>query len=200
SDRKGATLTKGGEPSAPAQQLRTFEAPTKGDAAIQPQGTAVAVELQPTLRYNAKTNTFTRISDGKVFTDNGKGSFVAGKEELEPGWKTYTGFKNFSRIIHDPLVRKPFLSLFASTFAFAAWCVLLAFPAGLSVALGIDKSGRRFQRLYRWVLVIPYAIPGFLALLVWAGLLNDDFGPINRSILHTSVPWLFGGNVFSWLP
>ncbi len=55
------------------------------------------------------------------------------------------------------------------------------------------------QRFYRSVLVIPYAIPGFLSLLVWAGLLNDDFGVVNR-VLGLHVPWLFGGQVFSWLP
>ncbi len=38
---------------------------------------------------------------------------------------------------------------------------------------------------------MPYAIPGGLALLVWAGLLNDDFGVVNH-ILHVHVPWLFG--------
>ncbi|HJV29105.1 MAG TPA: ABC transporter permease subunit, partial [Gaiellaceae bacterium] len=35
-----------------------------------------------------------------------------------------------------------------------------------------------------------YAIPSFLTLLVWAGLLNDDFGVVNN-ILGTSIPWLF---------
>jgi arabinogalactan oligomer/maltooligosaccharide transport system permease protein len=197
---KGYTMIKGAELFALDQQLRDFEVPTTGDAAIQPQGTAVAVELQPTLRYDAKNNTFTRISDGKVFHDNGEGSFVAGKEELEPGWKTHTGFKNFSRIVSDPLVRKPFLSIFAWTFVFAASAVFFSFAAGLFLAIALDKTGMRFQKLYRSVLVIPYAIPGFLSLLVWAGLLNDDFGVVNRAILHTNVPWLFGGNVFAWLP
>jgi arabinogalactan oligomer / maltooligosaccharide transport system permease protein len=197
---KGYTMIKGAELFALDQQLRDFEVPTTGDAAIQPQGTAVAVELQPTLRYDAKTDTFTRISDGKVFHDNGEGSFVAGKEELEPGWKTHTGFKNFSRIFSDPLVRKPFLSIFAWTFVFAASAVFFSFAAGLFLAIALDKTGMRFQKLYRSVLVIPYAIPGFLSLLVWAGLLNDDFGVVNRAILHTNVPWLFGGNVFAWLP
>ena len=37
------------------------------------------------------------------------------------------------------------------------------------------------------MLVIPYAIPGFLSLLVWAGLLNDDFGVVNR-LLHIGHP------------
>jgi arabinogalactan oligomer / maltooligosaccharide transport system permease protein len=187
---KGYTLIKGAELFTLDQQLREFEVPTSGDAAIQPQGTAVAVELQPTLRYNEQTGTFTRISDGKVFHDNGSGSFVAGKEELEPGWKTHTWFKNFSRILNDPLVRKPFLSIFAWTFVFAASCVFFSFAAGLFLAIALDKSGMRFQKLYRSVLVIPYAIPGFLSLLIWGGLLNDDFGVVNK-IFHTSIPWLF---------
>ena len=31
------------------------------------------------------------------------------------------------------------------------------------------------------MLVIPWAIPGFLSLLVWQGLLNDDFGVVNQA-------------------
>jgi len=47
------------------------------------------------------------------------------------------------------------------------------------------------------VLVLPYAMPGFLSLLVWGGLLNDDFGVVNRSILGPigiHIPWLFDAN------
>jgi len=201
---KAYTLVKGADLFGLDQQLRTFRVPTTGDASIQPQGTAVAVELKPTLRYDSAKNEFVRISDGKVFHDNGLGSFVAGSgaaaEELEPGWRTTSGFRNFSRILHDPLVRKPFLSIFAWTFFFAAATVLLSFAVGLFLAIALDKNGMRFQKLYRSVLIIPYAIPGFVSLLIWAGLLNDDFGVVNNNILHTHVPWLFGGNVFSWLP
>ena len=122
---------------------------------------------------------------------------------LEPGWKTLVGGRNFGKMIHDPLIRKPFLSVFLWTFVFAGSVVLLSFAIGLFLAVTLDKKGLRFQRLYRSALVIPWAIPGFLALLVWAGLLNDDFGVVNRllgDIGLPHVPWLFGGNVFSWLP
>ncbi len=196
---KGYTLIKGADLFALDAQLRTYKVPTTGDAAIQPQGTGIAVELKPSLRFDPKHDEFVRLSDGKVFHDNGLGSFVAGKEELEPGWKTYTGFRNFGKILHDPLVRKPFISVFGWTFAFAASVVFLSFAAGLFLAITLDKRGMHFQKLYRSVLVIPYAIPGFLSLLIWAGLLNDDFGVVNR-VFHMHVPWLFGGHIYSWLP
>jgi ABC-type sugar transport system permease subunit len=196
---KGYTLLKGAALFSLDQQLRSYKVPTTGDSAIEPQGTSNAVELTPTLRYDSRTDTFTRPSDGKVFRDNGLGSFAAGGAQLQPGWNTHTGFRNFSQIIHNPLIRKPFLSVFAWTFVFAASTVLFSFAVGLFLAITLDKKGLRFQKLYRSVLIIPWAIPGFLALLVWAGLLNDDFGVVNR-ILHIHIGWLFGGNVFSWLP
>ena len=108
--------------------------------------------------------------------------------------------RSFSSISAVTLIRKPFLSVFAWTFVFGASVVLFSFAVGLFLAITLDKQGLRFQKLYRSALVIPWAIPGFLALLVWAGLLNDDFGVVNNNILHHHIGWLQGGNVISWLP
>ena len=68
--------------------------------------------------------------------------------------------------------------------------MFFSFAIGLFLAIALDKRGMRFQRLYRSILIIPWAIPGFLSLLVWGGLLNDQFGVVNR-IFHINVPWLF---------
>jgi arabinogalactan oligomer / maltooligosaccharide transport system permease protein len=190
---KGYTLIKGAELFTLDKELAALRIPTHGDAAIQAQGVAQAVELQPTLRYDASKNAFVRISDGAVFTDNGRGSFVNGKDELEPGWKTYIGFHNFGKLVTDPLYRNPFLKILVWTFAFATITVLGAFALGLFLAITLDKKGMRFQRFYRTALIVPWAMPGFLSLLIWAGLLNDDFGIINR-LFGIHVPWLFDAN------
>jgi len=190
----GYTLVKGNELFTLDRVLSTFTVPTGGAAAIRPEGLDSALELQPSLRYEARSDRFVRIADGVVFKDNKEGSYVAaGGEDLEPGWKTGVGLDNFSRIIHSPLIREPFLRVFAWTFAFATLTVLISFAIGLLLAITLDKPGMRFQRLYRSLLIMPYAIPGFLSLLVWQGLLNDDFGVVNR-IFHTNIPWLFDGN------
>ena len=55
--------------------------PTTGSSAIHPEGIDTAVELEPTLRYDKRADTFTRISNGTVYRDNGKGSFVAASGE-----------------------------------------------------------------------------------------------------------------------
>ena len=199
--KAGAIVAAKGYTLVPQKELFSvvgFNVPTgKGAEAVQPQGFTQAAVLEPTLRYVPKRDEFVRISNGTVFHDNKAGSFVStnGQEELEPGWKTGIGVHNFGRVVHDPLISNPFLRVLAWTFAFAALTVFFSFAIGLLVAMALDKPGMRFLKTYRSLLVIPYAVPGFLSLLVWSGLLNDDFGVINRSIVHpifgTNVPWLF---------
>jgi arabinogalactan oligomer/maltooligosaccharide transport system permease protein len=194
SGAEGYTLVTGPELVTLDRVLTAFTVPTSGSAAIRPEGLDTAVELAPTLRYDAAQDRFTRIEGGAVFTDNGRGSFTTSSgEELEPGWKTGIGFANFDKILHNPLVRDPFLRVFVWTFAFAFLAVLISFVVGLLLAITLDKPGMQFLRTYRVLLILPYAIPGFLSLLVWQGLLNDDFGVVNE-LLHIDVPWLFDSN------
>jgi len=191
---KGYAIVKGAELFALDRELRTFVVPVGEDRGIRPQGLSQAVELRPTLRWDERRGVFVRIADGAVFRDNGRGSFVsASGDELEPGWKTGVGTRNFERIAREEQVRKPFLRVFVWTLVFATLTVLLSFAIGLFLAIVLDKKGMRFQRLYRSFLVIPWAVPGFLSLLVWQGLLNDDFGVVNR-LFHLNVPWLFDAN------
>jgi ABC-type sugar transport system permease subunit len=177
--------------------LQKLVVPVGHGVGIRAQSPTTAVELEPTLRYEPKRGVFVDLATGTVYRDDGKGEFAHGKQILGnggfPGWKTYIGTTNFSAIIHDPTVKAPFLRVFAWTFVFAAGTVLFSFAIGLFLAVALDKRGMRFQRLYRSILIIPWAIPGFLSLLVWAGLLNNEFGVVNR-LLHLSVPWLTDAN------
>jgi arabinogalactan oligomer/maltooligosaccharide transport system permease protein len=47
----------------------------------------------------------------------------------------------------------------------------------------------RGQKFYRAFLIIPYALPSFMTVLVWAGMMNQEFGVINE-ILGADIPWL----------
>lgn len=187
---EGYTLIRGKDLVALDRALSTFTVPTGASSAIRPEGLGTALELRATLRYDPRRDVFVRLSDGKVFRDNGRGSFAAGNEELEPGWRTGVGLDNFRRIVRDPLIRQPFLRVLAWTVVFATLTVLVSFALGLFLAIALNKPGMRFLRTYRSLLIVPYAVPAFLSILVWRGLLNDDFGLVNR-LLPFQVPWLF---------
>jgi arabinogalactan oligomer/maltooligosaccharide transport system permease protein len=176
------------------QELTQLLVPAGEHSFIRAEGLSTANELAPALVYDAKTDTFTSADTGAVFHDNGRGSYATDSgETLEQGWRVGVGFDNFKKIFTDPLVRDPFVSVFLWTFAYAGFSVLFTFAFGLFLAITLNKAGLRLRRTQRALLVIPYAIPAFLAVLVWGGLLNDDFGVVNNT-LHVHVPWLFDAN------
>ena len=47
----------------------------------------------------------------------------------------------------------------------------------LAVTLNNEKV--RFQKIYRSIYIIPYAIPAFISIIVFKGLLNPDYGVVN---------------------
>jgi arabinogalactan oligomer/maltooligosaccharide transport system permease protein len=174
------------------EQLFGIEVPGPVGGFIRPQGFATAIEVVPSLAYDAATDSFTSTT-GTTYVDNGRGYFANpnnAEDELLPGWRTSVGFENFTRVFSDPQIRDPFFLVFIWTFVFAIASVFLTFALGLGLAITLNKPGMNGQRVYRSILIIPYAIPAFLSLLVWAAILNDDFGALN-SVTGWNIPWLF---------
>ena len=88
-------------------------------------------------------------------------------------------------------VSGPFFQVLAWTFVFAALSVLTTFALGLFLAIVFNDPRVRGRRIYRSLLILPYAFPGFLATLVWRGMLNERFGFLNEVVLGgASIPWL----------
>ena len=190
----GYDVLQGNELAGIDAELAAMAIPTRGENYLKPQGLDVAIEVRPTLRYDPKRDVFVSIGAGETYRDNGRGAFAsATDEELEPGWRTRIGARNFTRLVDDPLIRKPFFRVFVWTLVFATLTVLASFAFGLFLAIALDKPGMRLQRTYRSLLILPYAVPAFLSILVWRGLLNDEFGLINR-LLPRDAPWLFDAN------
>ncbi|GAB2481204.1 ABC transporter permease subunit [Luteococcus sediminum] len=150
-----------------------------------------AFEYKSTLSYDQAKDTFTDAK-GTVYSDSGKGSFVsADGQRIEPGWKVGVGFENFTRAFTNPDIRGPFLKVTAWTFAFAFLSVATTFALGLFLAIMFNEPRMRGQKVYRVAMILPYAFPGFLSALVWAGLFNQEFGFINEVLLSGArIPWL----------
>ena len=72
---------------------------------------------------------------------------------------------------------------------FATLSVILTFALGLFLASTLKDSRVKGQKLYRSIVILPYAIPSFIGVLVWSGFYNRDFGLIN-DLTGLSVNWL----------
>lgn len=130
------------------------------------------------------------LQSGQALEERDGAFYYSDGTELEPGWRIWVGFENFSSVVTNERIRGPFFRVLIWTFVYAILSVLTTFLLGLMLAATLNSPRIRGQRALRSLLIIPYAIPGFLSILIWGGLLNDDFGIINRA-LGTSIPWLF---------
>jgi arabinogalactan oligomer/maltooligosaccharide transport system permease protein len=72
---------------------------------------------------------------------------------------------------------------------FALLSVVTTFALGLGLAVALNHPGMRGRRVYRSLLILPYALPSFMTALIWAGMFNQEYGVINQ-MLGASVPWL----------
>ncbi|MBD4208039.1 ABC transporter permease subunit, partial [Xanthomonas citri pv. citri] len=77
------------------------------------------------------------------------------------------------------------------TFAFAFLSVATTFAVGLLLAMAFNRADMRGKKVYRVMMILPYAFPAFLSGLVWAGLLNPEFGFVNNVFFGgADIPWL----------
>ncbi|NBU32371.1 MAG: ABC transporter permease subunit [Actinobacteria bacterium] len=169
--------------------LTDFASPISKDTYIKGDTYPVGYEYSTTVIYDAKKDQLIDTTTGYVFKEV-EGAFVAEDgTSLTPGWRVNVGFKNFHSVITDPVVRGPFVRVLIWTFVYAFLTVITTFILGLTLALILNHPGVKGRKFLRSSLIIPYAMPGFLSLLIWAGFLNDDFGVINN-LLGTNIPWL----------
>ena len=165
-----------------------FEVPTD-DGVIRAVTLSSAAVYERLFVYDPVAGTLTDTEKGLVY-EPVEGQFTAPTgETLQPGFRTVVGFSNFIRIFTSEAIRGPFLRVFLWNFAFAILSVVSTFAVGLGLALALNHPSMRGRRIYRSVLVLPYALPSFMTALIWAGMFNQDFGVINRT-LDASIPWL----------
>ena len=142
--------------------------------------------------YDEAADTMTNSETGVIYSDIGEGAFTAPDgEALMPGWQINVGMDNFVRAVTEDSIRSPLIYVTLWTFAFAFLSVATTFILGLFLAVVFNDRRMKSRKYYRLVMILPYAFPGFLSALVWAGMMNQDFGFINNVLFGgASIPWL----------
>ena len=100
-------------------------------------------------------------------------------ERLQPGFQVPIGWDNYKRIFTDTRFQEPFIRIFIWTLMFSGLTVLFAASIGMFLAVLLNWDALRFKGVYRILLFLPYAVPGFISILVFRGLFNQNSGEIN---------------------
>lgn len=100
-------------------------------------------------------------------------------EKFAPGFKVNVGLKNYIKFLSNENIRMPFFQIFVWTVCFSAITVLGTLAIGMVLACLVQWQFLRFRGIYRVILILPYAVPSFISILVFKGLFNQNFGELN---------------------
>ena len=162
-----------------------------GKSFVSAQGFNLAAQMVQTYQYDPASDTVVDLVSGFVWVDNGNGNFVNPdnpEEKLYPGWQAFNPGQNYIGLLTDPRLSGPFLGVFIWTLSFSLLTVASMFLVGFLLAVVLDKK-MRGRNLYRAILILPYAMPSFMSILIWAGMFNREIGVIN-TVLGVEVDWL----------
>ncbi|MEU6977057.1 MULTISPECIES: sugar ABC transporter permease [unclassified Streptomyces] len=105
-----------------------------------------------------------------------------------PATYEFVGVDNYV----DALTGSQFLSTLGWTLVWTVSCVSVTFALGLGLANLLNRriAGRS---VYRMLLILPWAVPGFVSVFAWRFLYNEDNGLLNKVLAGggiDAVPWL----------
>ncbi|MBE9915867.1 sugar ABC transporter permease [Paenibacillus donghaensis] len=105
----------------------------------------------------------------------------------------WVGFQTFKDLLSLKTWSHTFFGVLTWTIIWAILSTVTTYLGGLLVALLINQQGIKFKGMWRTILVIPYAIPQLISLLVMRNMFNGQFGPINQYLGYFGLgglPWL----------
>ena len=113
----------------------------------------------------------------------------------------FVGLQNYSAVLMTVLSADESTQLgrtFVHTVLWTAINVGFHVVIGLSLALLLNRPDLRFRKIYRLLLIVPWAVPSYITALTWKWLFNTQYGPINTMLAALGVDrvdWLGGSGI-----
>ncbi len=103
-------------------------------------------------------------------------------DTLLTGFISVVGLKNYIRFVTSPAISGPLARIFAWTIGFSLASVVSTFCVGLLFALLMQNERIPYRKVFRTLLIVPYAIPALISVAIWKGMLNSNLGVISNGI------------------
>ncbi|MFD9793967.1 carbohydrate ABC transporter permease [Streptomyces sp. NPDC059070] len=110
-----------------------------------------------------------------------------GANHIDATYK-FVGLRNYTDALTDPV----FTQRLVWTVVWTVCCVSVTFLLGLALATILNREFRG-RAAYRMMLILPWAVPGFVSVFAWRFLFNRDNGLLNKVLDGggiSAVPWL----------
>lgn len=106
----------------------------------------------------------------------------------------WVGFKNFIEIFQVKVWRDTFFSVLSWTIIWTLFATTGQIVIGILIAVILNQKDLKGKAIFRTLFILPWAVPGFVSILIFSGMFNETFGTINRDLLSLfnlgTIPWL----------
>lgn len=107
---------------------------------------------------------------------------------------TWVGLDTFRRIFTVDIWRSTFFDVLSWTIIWTLISTTLTIGIGILLAVIVNQKDVKFKKAIRTIFILPWAVPGFVTILIFGGLFNETFGVINTQILAffniSAVSWM----------
>lgn len=106
---------------------------------------------------------------------------------------SFIGWENYITVLSGS-IRNVFFPVLGWTLCFAVFSTAGSYIMGLALAILLNNPRMKESKIYRAILIVPWALPSTIAILAWQGLLNEQYGGINNFLhalgIAANIPWL----------
>lgn len=106
----------------------------------------------------------------------------------------WIGIRNYIDIFALDLWRKTFFGVLGWTIVWTFGATTLQVAIGIFLAVLINQKDLKGKVFFRTILILPWAVPAFISILIFSGMFNESFGVINTGILNflgiDAIPWM----------
>jgi arabinogalactan oligomer/maltooligosaccharide transport system permease protein len=99
----------------------------------------------------------------------------------------WVGLTNFAKLFKVPIWSDTFFSVFVWTLVWAVCSTFSTYFMGMLQAVLLNSKFVKYKSLYRSIMILPWAIPQMISLLVFKNLLNGQFGPLGQFLIDLGL-------------
>lgn len=106
----------------------------------------------------------------------------------------WIGIQNYIDIFKLDLWRATFFGVLGWTIVWTFGATTLQVAIGVFLAVLVNQKDLKGKVVFRTILILPWAVPAFISILIFSGMFNESFGVINIGILQffgmEPLPWM----------
>lgn len=106
----------------------------------------------------------------------------------------WVGIQNFIDIFTIDIWRNTFFKVLGWTIVWTFGATTFQIALGMFLAILVNQKDLKGKAIIRTLLILPWAVPAFVSILIFSGMFNESFGIINKMILPAigidPLPWM----------